>query len=229
MCVARLMIRADGTGVADDVIARFGLRAEVTGVGQGEVTGRGPRRSIQICQEFSRIICDSERAIVEQRDLAVGMTQDLQCGHRTIELSRHDRAQFQISCVAQLAQHINDAGVIHRRAFEVSAIRKDLLGQLFTQQIDSDRKPPLGIRSVEATADHRQGRGIFEKMVAQQMGLEMSQQPFSLPINARPDMREFGAIEQAHQFISRSEVGYGSQPSLPRCRDMTSDPVIDDR
>ena len=80
----------------------------------------------------------------------------------------------------EIKDAFGDNRVVHRRSFEVTAVRKNLLVELRLEDPYAGFEPPPGFRAIKKKTSEYKCFGIFEKMVSENMPLQVSFQPCSL-------------------------------------------------
>ena len=211
--MAGKVIGADRRSIADQVVALAAARTEVAGVGQRERPRRRRRAQLR------RPVRDAEGAVVQQRDLAVRVTQPRQrVAHARQRLG--DAAHQRLAAAArQRVQQPDRARVVHRRALEVAAVGKHLLGQLARQHRVARGEPALGLRAGEARAAQRQRSAVLQQVVAEQMVLEVRREPFGLQLHRPPQRAAQRGVLCAALGVEAEEVAApDAEPQRDRVR-----------
>ena len=224
MAVPRLVIGAGGAGVADDVVTLCGTRPVVPAVGKGE-DARARRRRARRAREPARGGLHVQRAVVEQRDAAVGMGQGGEGPGRRSDMRPRQRFEVRHSGGAQEQQAVEDAALVHRRPLDVSAVGEHLPAQLARQQLPPPAEPGAGRPVVEAAPRQGQGEGVLQQVVAQEMPLQVPRQMLRLLVDAPPQRRPERVVGQGAGSMAAEEAcAPGRDPQRGRIR-LPPDPV----
>ena len=176
-----------------------------------------------------------QRAVVQQRDSAIGMAETGQRRFRALDVRSNQLAEIGIPRAGEQPKTVQDPLLIHRGTLEVPTVAQHLLGQLSIEDLDAGPQPRSRVRMREATPHERQRCSVLEQMIAKQMPLQAPLQMVRLRADARPQVGGKHRVRQRPLPVAaekqRAPVGEPQRrrvripTHLPTARTVMLDPV----